>query len=64
MNLILEGALAAGIVTTEMTTQRLNLTASLRRRARICEICGSEGHDDDVRFCKDFGASMPAGGQQ
>ena len=57
-------AVPTGIVTAEMTTQRLSLTGSLRRSARICAICRSEGHDDDARFCKNCGASMPAGGQQ
>ncbi|KRB94025.1 ion transporter [Noviherbaspirillum sp. Root189] len=57
-------AVPTGIVTAEMTTQRLSLPGSLRRSTRICASCRSEGHDDDARFCKDCGASMPAGGQQ
>jgi voltage-gated potassium channel len=49
-------AVPTGIVTAEMTSQRL-----LRRApARTCPECRSEGHEPDARFCKDCGAAMPA----
>lgn len=50
-------AVPTGIVTAEMTTQRLTrVTVAMGRRR--CEACGSEGHEADARFCKDCGAAL------
>jgi voltage-gated potassium channel len=49
-------AVPTGIVTAEMTSQRL-----LRRAPpRTCPECRSKGHEPDARFCKDCGAAMLA----
>jgi voltage-gated potassium channel len=49
-------AVPTGIVTAEMTSQRL-----LRRvPPRRCTECRSAGHEADARFCKDCGAALPA----
>ena len=50
-------AVPTGIVTAEMTTQRLTRSVGTKRR---CDQCGSEGHDANARFCKDCGAALPA----
>lgn len=51
-------AVPTGIVTAEMTSQRLG-----RQRARTperhCQACGSDGHDPRARFCKDCGTELP-----
>jgi voltage-gated potassium channel len=54
------GILAAptGIVTAEMTSLRLG---NLRRTARTCPGCESEGHEPQARFCKDCGTELPPG---
>ena len=47
-------AVPTGIVTAEMTTQRLRPPTT-----RTCRSCLSEGHDPEARFCKDCGARLP-----
>lgn len=49
-------AVPTGIVTAEMTTQRILHPAS----HRTCPNCNSEGHDPKANFCKDCGAKLPA----
>ncbi len=49
-------AVPTGIVTAEMTSQRM---AQRRASARICPQCQSDGHELAARFCKDCGAPMP-----
>jgi voltage-gated potassium channel len=64
-------AVPTGIVTAEMTSQRLFRLGSegnagnARNAAdtRRCDACGGEGHETDARFCKDCGAKLPAGKQ-
>jgi voltage-gated potassium channel len=51
-------AVPTGIVTAEMTSRRLD---SLRRTARTCPSCNSDGHELQARFCKDCGTELPAG---
>ena len=50
-------AVPTGIVTAEMTSQRM----AARRPAmtRRCLSCLSEAHDADAKFCKDCGAALP-----
>jgi voltage-gated potassium channel len=48
-------AVPTGIVTAEMTSQRMG---HLRRAARACPACASEGHEPQARFCKDCGADL------
>jgi voltage-gated potassium channel len=48
-------AVPTGIVTAEMTSQRLSRAAGKRR----CAHCHSEGHEPGARFCKDCGARLP-----
>lgn len=48
-------AVPTGIVTAEMTTQRLMRPPT----TRTCRSCLSEGHDPDAKFCKDCGARLP-----
>jgi voltage-gated potassium channel len=48
-------AVPTGIVTAEMTSQRIG---NLRRTVRTCPECDSEGHEAKARFCKDCGAEM------
>jgi voltage-gated potassium channel len=48
-------AVPTGIVTAEMTSLRL-----LRRPSnRVCPACRSDGHEEEAKFCKDCGASLP-----
>lgn len=48
-------AVPTGIVTAEMTTQRMNYKPT----TRTCHNCLSEGHDPDAKFCKDCGEALP-----
>jgi voltage-gated potassium channel len=48
-------AVPTGIVTAEMTSQRM----ARRPGARTCPVCLSEGHEPDAGFCKDCGAPLP-----
>lgn len=47
-------AVPTGIVTAEMTTQRLRPPTT-----RTCHHCLSEGHEPEANFCKDCGAPLP-----
>jgi voltage-gated potassium channel len=49
-------AVPTGIVTAEMTSQRMGR----RPTTRTCPECLSEGHEPTARFCKDCGANLPA----
>jgi len=51
-------AVPTGIVTSEMTAQRIS--RSLTRRA--CPGCLAQDHDEDARFCKHCGTGLPADG--
>ena len=48
-------AVPTGIVTAEMTTQRLTRVVT----TRTCHNCLSEGHEPDALYCKDCGARLP-----
>lgn len=48
-------AVPTGIVTAEMTTQRLSRPPT----TRTCHNCLSEGHDPDANYCKDCGTRLP-----
>jgi voltage-gated potassium channel len=48
-------AVPTGIVTAEMTTQRLTRVVT----TRTCQNCLSEGHEPDAMYCKDCGARLP-----
>lgn len=48
-------AVPTGIVTAEMTTQRLTRPPT----TRTCHSCLSEGHEPEAKFCKDCGARLP-----
>lgn len=48
-------AVPTGIVTAEMTTQRLMRPPT----TRTCRGCLSEGHEPEAKFCKDCGARLP-----
>lgn len=50
-------AVPTGIVTAEMTSQRLGRRGP-RTPERACAACGSTGHDPRARFCKDCGAAL------
>jgi voltage-gated potassium channel len=50
-------AVPTGIVTSEMTSQRIG---NLRRSVRACPECGSQGHETVARYCKDCGADLAA----
>ena len=50
-------AVPTGIVTAEMTSQRLGRRGP-RTPERGCDACGSVGHDPRARFCKDCGAAL------
>ncbi len=49
-------AVPTGIVTAEMTSQRLNE----RSTTRTCPECLSEGHEPEARYCKDCGEALAA----
>ncbi len=49
-------AVPTGIVTAEMTSQRMNGRPTT---TRTCPSCLSEGHDPDAKFCKDCGETLP-----
>jgi voltage-gated potassium channel len=51
-------AVPTGIVSAEMTSQRIG---SLRRAVRACPECASQGHETQAHFCKDCGAELPSG---
>lgn len=48
-------AVPTGIVTAEMTTQRLTRVVT----TRTCPNCLSEGHEPSAQYCKDCGARLP-----
>ncbi|UOD30313.1 ion transporter [Massilia violaceinigra] len=48
-------AVPTGIVTAEMTSQRMNRKPT----TRTCPSCLSEGHEPDAQYCKDCGESLP-----
>ncbi|HYD94137.1 MAG TPA: ion transporter [Noviherbaspirillum sp.] len=48
-------AVPTGIVTAEMTTQRLSRVVT----TRTCHNCLSEGHEPGAHYCKDCGAKLP-----
>jgi len=50
-------AVPTGIVTAEMTSQKLSRSAP-RGQPRQCTACGSGGHDPRAHFCKDCGAAL------
>ncbi|MFC3458734.1 MULTISPECIES: ion transporter [Massilia] len=50
-------AVPTGIVTAEMTSQRLGRRGP-RTPERSCAACGSTEHDPRARFCKDCGAAL------
>jgi len=50
-------AVPTGIVTAEMTSQKLSRQAP-RGTPRACGECGSGGHDPRAHFCKDCGAGL------
>ncbi len=49
-------AVPTGIVTAEMTSQRLGRQPAVR----TCPACLTEGHDVDAKYCKDCGEPMAA----
>jgi len=53
-------AVPTGIVTAEMTSQRLSRQAP-RGEPRRCAACGSGSHDPRAHFCKDCGAPLAPG---
>jgi voltage-gated potassium channel len=56
-------AVPTGIVTAEMTLRRNDRRGGAPRPSappRICDACGSPGHEANARFCKDCGAALPA----
>ena len=48
-------AVPTGIVTAEMTSQRMNR----KHTTRTCHACLSEGHEPEAAFCKDCGERLP-----
>lgn len=50
-------AVPTGIVTAEMTSQKLSRNAP-RGQPRQCTACGSGGHDPRAHFCKDCGSAL------
>ncbi|WP_312510954.1 ion transporter [Massilia sp.] len=50
-------AVPTGIVTAEMTSQKLSRQAP-RGEPRRCTACGSGGHDPRAHFCKDCGTAL------
>jgi voltage-gated potassium channel len=53
-------AVPTGIVTAEMTLRRNDRRGGAPRPPRVCDACGSAGHEANARFCKDCGAALPA----
>lgn len=51
-------AVPTGIVTAEMTSQRLSRRRRERTTDRACSDCGTRGHEPGARYCKDCGASL------
>lgn len=51
-------AVPTGIVTAEMSAQRL--AAAPKATTRSCHVCLSEGHQADSKFCRHCGAALPA----
>ena len=49
-------AVPTGIVTAEMTSQRINQKMTT---TRTCPSCLSEGHEPEAKFCKDCGETLP-----
>ena len=49
-------AVPTGIVTAEMTSQRMGVRTPT---TRTCPSCLTEGHDTDAKFCKDCGEALP-----
>lgn len=49
-------AVPTGIVTAEMTSQRMNWKPT----TRTCPACLSEGHEPEAKYCKDCGQALPA----
>lgn len=54
-------AVPTGIVSAEMTSQKMSRHAS-RGESRTCSSCGSSDHDPRAQFCKDCGAGLTADG--
>ncbi|MET0855759.1 MAG: ion transporter [Telluria sp.] len=52
-------AVPTGIVTAEMTSQRMGLRRAARESRRTCDACHTKGHDAKSKFCKDCGAALP-----
>jgi voltage-gated potassium channel len=63
-------AVPTGIVTAEMTIRRhdrrgaTRVPAPMEAREQPCPGCGSAGHADGARFCKDCGAALPPQAQK
>jgi voltage-gated potassium channel len=63
-------AVPTGIVTAEMTIRRHDRRGATRApapadtRDRRCPDCGSAGHENGARFCKDCGAGLPVQAQK
>jgi voltage-gated potassium channel len=53
-------AVPTGIVTAEMTAQRNDRRHGAARLPRVCEACGTGGHESGAGYCKDCGAELPA----
>jgi voltage-gated potassium channel len=49
-------AVPTGIVTAEMTSQRMNAKPT----TRTCPACLTEGHEPEAKYCKDCGEALPA----
>ena len=50
-------AVPTGIVTAEMTSQRMGYRPTT---TRTCPSCLTEGHEPDAMFCKDCGEALPS----
>lgn len=53
-------AVPTGIVTAEMTARRGDRRGGQPRAPRVCEDCGSTGHEASAHYCKDCGAELSA----
>jgi voltage-gated potassium channel len=55
-------AVPTGIVTAEMSARRGDRRSGPARllATRDCPGCGSDGHEQKARFCKDCGSALPA----